>query len=71
MYVINGKGSIARLLAGVIILISVIISVTISINFLYITAFVGAMLVLSSLLGYCPVELILRSLGIKEKKLID
>lgn len=60
MYLINGKGSIIRIIAGVFILGSVVLGMTVSKNFLYFTALVGTMLFLSGTTGFCPMELILK-----------
>ena len=67
MYLINGKGSLIRLIAGLFILLSVILSILHSQNWLYLTGLVGAMLILSSLTGFCPMEMILKAIGVKEK----
>lgn len=71
MYIVNGKGSIIRLIAGLFIMASVILGMMVSEYFLYFTALVGFMLFLSATVGFCPMELIMRALGLKEKVAVD
>ena len=52
-------------IAGSFILISVLLSIVHSPNWLWFTAFVGANLLQSSLTGFCPMALILRGAGVK------
>lgn len=68
MFVMNGKGSIIRLFAGVFILLSLALAVTVHIYWLWFTAFVGVNLIISSLTGFCLLEKILKKLGVKEKQ---
>lgn len=68
MYIVNGKGSFIRLIAGFFVLASVILGVTVSKYFLYFTGLVGCMLMISSLTGFCPMELILKALGAEQRK---
>lgn len=49
--------------AGVMILISVVLSQLHSVHWLWLTAFVGANMVQSSITGFCPLALILRRFG--------
>jgi len=67
MYLINGKGSIIRVIAGVFILASVILGIFVSQYFLYFTALVGAMLLLSGTTGFCPMELLLKMTKIEKR----
>ena len=69
VYVINGKGSLIRLIAGLFVLISTILGLFVSQYFLYFTCFVGLMLTLSSLTGFCPMEYILKAVGAKVRKI--
>jgi hypothetical protein len=55
-----------RLIAGTFILISLALSQLHSIHWLWFTAFVGANLFQSALTGWCPMEDILRWLGVRE-----
>ena len=71
MHIVNGKGSIIRLIAGLFIVASVILGIKVSEYFLYFTALVGTMLILSATTGFCPMELIMRAIGINEKKLVQ
>lgn len=69
MYVVNGKGSLIRLVAGFFVLGSVLLEYFNILNgAIYFTMFVGTMLMISALTGFCPMELILKALNVKEKK---
>lgn len=52
--------SAVRLLAGTIVLVSVLLTALVSSWWLVLTAFVGLNLVQSSLTGFCPAECVLR-----------
>ena len=69
MFLVNGKGSIIRLIAGFFVLSSVILSHYVSQYWLIFTGFVGFMLMISALTGFCPMELILKAFGVKERKI--
>ena|SRR5690625_2595679 len=71
MFVVNGKNSIIRFIAGFFVLSSVILSQVFHPYWLFFTGFVGFMLMFSSLTGFCPMEIILKSLGVKEKVVCD
>jgi hypothetical protein len=49
--------------AGAFILISVVLAVYVSLNWLWFTAFVGANLFQSAFTGFCPLALILKRMG--------
>ena len=68
MYVINGKGSLVRLIAGIFVLGSSLLGFFVHEYFLFFTMFVGMMLVLSATTGFCPMELILKLLKVEEKQ---
>jgi hypothetical protein len=51
--------------AGTMVLVSVALSVFHSLNWLWLTAFVGANLLQSSITGFCPLAVILRKLGVR------
>lgn len=53
-------------IAGTFILISVILAVTVNINWLYFTGFVGINLLQSSFTKWCLMGDILRKLGVKD-----
>lgn len=53
-------------IAGTFILISVILAVTVNINWLYFTGFVGLNLLQSSFTKWCLMGDILRKLGVKD-----
>ena len=52
-----------RMMAGLMILISVALAVLVSEWFLILTAFVGLNLLQSSFTGFCPAEAIMKKLG--------
>lgn len=68
MYVVNGKGSMIRLIAGLFVLSSVLLAMFVNENFLYFTMFVGTMLMISAVTGFCPMELILKAFNVKVKE---
>ncbi len=51
--------------AGAMVLISVLLSMTISGNFMWLTIFVGVMMLQSAFTGFCPMAMILKKLGFK------
>ena len=51
--------------AGAFILISVLLSQYHSVNWLWLTAFVGANLFQSAFSGFCPMAIILKKFGVK------
>ena len=55
-----------RIFAGAFILISLLLSVYHSHNWLWFTAFVGANLFQSGFSRFCPLEIFLKKLGVKE-----
>ena len=67
MHVEGGKGSLVRLIGGTFVLMSVILGFIVSENFFYFTGLVGFMLILSSLTGFCPMEIILKALGVEQR----
>ncbi|MEL1246144.1 DUF2892 domain-containing protein [Flavobacterium sp. DGU11] len=54
-----------RAIAGTLILISLILSIYVNRDWLWLTAFVGANLLQSSITKWCLMEDILRKLGVK------
>lgn len=52
--------SVVRIFAGAVILVSLVLAVTVSLNWLWLTAFVGANLFQSGFTGLCPLASILR-----------
>jgi hypothetical protein len=56
-----------RLIAGTLILLSLLLSQLVSPYWLLFTAFVGANLFQSALTGWCLMEDILRKLGVRER----
>jgi disulfide bond formation protein DsbB len=55
-----------RIFAGAFILISLLLSVYHSPNWLWFTAFVGANLFQSGFTRLCPLEMILKKLGVRQ-----
>jgi hypothetical protein len=51
-----------RILAGTLVLISLLLSITVSINWLFLAAFVGLNLIQSAFTGLCPAEMILKKI---------
>lgn len=58
--------SMIRILAGTLVLTSVLLSRLVHPNWLILAAFVGANLIQSAFTGFCPAEMILRRLGVGE-----
>ena len=59
------KERIVRAVAGSFILISITLAYFVSMNWLWMTAFVGANLLQSSFTRFCPLEKILGRCGVK------
>lgn len=55
---------VIRILAGTLVLTSVVLSRVVHPNWLILAAFVGANLVQSAFTGFCPAEIILRRMGV-------
>lgn len=51
--------------AGMMILISLILTTWVSPHFIWFTAFIGANLFQSAFTGFCPIALLLKRLGMK------
>ena len=68
MYLINAKGSIVNVIAGIFVFSSVMLGLFTSQYFLYFTALVGVMLFLSGTIGFCPMELLLRMTKIEKRE---
>lgn len=54
-----------RLIAGIFILVSVVLAVTVNIHWLWLTGFVGINLLQSAFSHWCPMMTILRKLGLE------
>lgn len=59
------KNRLIRAIAGTFVLISVLLAVTVNLNWLWFTAFVGANLLQSSITQWCLMEKLLEKLGVK------
>ncbi|HIP53622.1 MAG TPA: DUF2892 domain-containing protein [Chromatiales bacterium] len=57
--------------AGAVILVSVLLAVYHNINWLWLTAFVGANLLQSAFTGFCPLAMMLKKLGKKSGPAFD
>ena len=55
-----------RLLAGVMVLLSVALTVYVSRNWMWLTVFIGLNLLQSAFTSWCPAMSILRAMGLKE-----
>lgn len=55
-----------RLMAGVVVLISLALAHYVSLYWLWLTVFVGLNLLQSAFTNWCPVMVILRALGLKD-----
>lgn len=53
-----------RIVAGAFVLASLALGVFVNLNFLWLTAFVGANLFQSGFTGFCPLELLLKRCGV-------
>lgn len=53
-----------RGLAGVMVLLSVVLALTVDIRFMWLTAFVGINLLQSAFTNWCPAMTILRKMGL-------
>ena len=53
-----------RVLAGSMILLSVILTATVHTNFVWLTVFVGLNLIQSAFTGFCPAISVLKKLGL-------
>jgi DUF2892 family protein len=56
---------LVRIFAGAFVLASLALGLYVNINFLWLTAFVGANLLQSGFTRICPLEWILRKLGVR------
>ncbi|WP_159522202.1 YgaP family membrane protein [Sunxiuqinia indica] len=57
---------IVRAVAGFMVSLSLILAITVDINWLFLAAFVGLNLFQSSFTKFCPLEMILKKAGVKE-----
>lgn len=56
---------LVMMFAGTVILVSLLLSQLHHVNWLYLTAFVGANLLQASFTGFCPLAKILKAIGSK------
>jgi len=57
---------ILRRFAGIFILVSLLLAYFLSLYWLWFTAFVGFNLLQSSFTNFCPLELILKKIGVRQ-----
>ena len=60
------KNRIVRAIAGTFVLVSLLLAIYVSQNWLWFTAFVGANLLQSSLTKWCLMDTFLEKLGVKD-----
>jgi hypothetical protein len=56
-----------RLFAGIFVLGSVLLGMFVHSGFFYFTGFVGLMLTIFALTGFCPMSIILYAVGVRER----
>ncbi len=61
------KERIVRAVAGAMVLTSITLAYTININWLWLGVFVGVNLLQSAFTKFCPLELILKAVGVKDR----
>lgn len=54
-----------RIVAGVMVLVSLLLTAYVHPNFVWLTAFVGVNLIQSAFTGFCPAAVVLKKLGLK------
>ncbi len=54
-----------RIVAGVMVLVSLLLTAYVHPNFVWLTAFVGVNLIQSAFTGFCPAAAVLKKLGLK------
>jgi hypothetical protein len=71
MYIASNKTwyleRMIRLVAGIFVLGSVLLGLYVHPGFFYFTGFVGLMLTIFALTGFCPVSIILYAFGARER----
>jgi len=60
------KERIVRAVAGTMVLISIALGYAVNINWLWLGVFVGVNLFQSAFTRFCPLELILKAIGVKD-----
>lgn len=69
MYVFDGRGDATRLVGGTLVLAGIGLSF-INRWFLLLSAWPGAMLIVSSATGFCPAEKILKQFGMQDRAVV-
>lgn len=70
MYVVNTKGSLVHFIAGLFVVGSLLLGYFVSPYWFLFTGWIGIMLMISSLTGFCPMEWILKALGVEQRRVI-
>ena len=71
MHINNSKGFLINTIAGSLVLLTVLLGYFVHPAWLIFTGWIGFMLVLASITGFCPMYLILKKLGLKETDRVD
>ncbi len=53
--------------AGLMVLLSLVLTAYVHHNFIWLTVFIGANLLQSAFTGFCPAAMVLRKLGVKSE----
>lgn len=57
--------NVVRVFAGIMVLLSVLLTVTLDTGFVWFTVFIGANLIQSAFTGFCPAAMVFKKLGFK------
>ncbi|EGA70629.1 hypothetical protein VISI1226_15998 [Vibrio sinaloensis DSM 21326] len=57
--------NVVRVFAGIMVLLSVLLTVTVDTGFVWFTVFIGANLIQSAFTGFCPAAMVFKKLGFK------
>ena len=57
--------NVVRVFAGIMVLLSVLLTVTVGSGFVWFTVFIGANLIQSAFTGFCPAAMVFKKLGFK------
>lgn len=68
MYASNGKGSLIRLVSGLLIIVSVLLTKLHSPYWHILTGLVGIFLIVSALTGFCMGAIIFRKFGVPDRE---
>ncbi|MFB9214143.1 YgaP family membrane protein [Vibrio sinaloensis] len=57
--------NVVRVFAGIMVLLSALLTVTVDTGFVWFTVFIGANLIQSAFTGFCPAAMVFKKLGFK------